>query len=375
MTPTPFIVAFIVGWLVLGMTAHAASFDCAKAGTKVEHFICDNPEISKLDFDLNVVYLNAIVNAEMQQNKQQASALKQSQRLWLKDRNKCGEEGCVREAYKKRIEQLSPAQNSASQVKSQIASQQTLQVGGLNESSNVTAEKYPPFPDVWDWEAPKYMQAGLSISLWTLPNGDVLINYADLENPRDSHNVTFFSHETFQHVEQALGAFRPREQKNEIPFGKEKTLHALGCLGCRSGGCYNGLDGRLDVWDKANEERNQNRSLLYLFDKPQHYKTQKKCLDGNDFDYRVESVFPSFLPLADGTFLLVDQVHGLIVRFDQNLNTKSSLINTRLFWMGTEELEKFEAKYGDRAVGDKNLKQLHRDLYRLILEQRKGGQI
>jgi uncharacterized protein len=45
-----------IGWLVC-LTAQAASFDCAKAQSKVEHLICDNPEISKLDEELNAAHV------------------------------------------------------------------------------------------------------------------------------------------------------------------------------------------------------------------------------------------------------------------------------------------------------------------------------
>jgi hypothetical protein len=43
-----FLVVTLLGCLVLASAAQAASFDCGKAQTKVEHLICDNPELSKL---------------------------------------------------------------------------------------------------------------------------------------------------------------------------------------------------------------------------------------------------------------------------------------------------------------------------------------
>jgi uncharacterized protein len=358
---------YLFGLLAVALPAQAASFDCAKAGTKVEKFICGDAEISKLDEELNAAYKTAV------QDEKQADTIKQAQKQWMKERNGCADAECVKSGYRKRIEQLHPSQNAAPQAQAAAAPPpQVAQSGVANADATASAKKYPPYPDVWEWVAPEHMRAGVGIDLWTLPNGDVLINYADLDNPRDNHNVTFFSHETFRQAEQALGTYRPSEEKAKIPYGEGRTLQVLGCLGCRSGGCYNGLDGRLAIRSAANKSE-ERKTLLYLSDQPQHYKTQKHCLDGKDFDYWVDAVFPEFMPLADGTFLLVD-LHGLIVRFDQNLKTKSSLINTRLFWMDAEELEKFQAKYGDRADGDKNLKQLQRDLHRLILERKKGEQ-
>jgi uncharacterized protein len=43
-------------WFALVETAQAASFDCSKAQSKIENLICDNPEISKLDNELNTLY-------------------------------------------------------------------------------------------------------------------------------------------------------------------------------------------------------------------------------------------------------------------------------------------------------------------------------
>jgi uncharacterized protein len=43
------IILIVLGWIVLSCAVNAASFDCAKAGTKVEHMICDDPDISKMD--------------------------------------------------------------------------------------------------------------------------------------------------------------------------------------------------------------------------------------------------------------------------------------------------------------------------------------
>lgn len=69
------------------VSAEAASFDCAKAQSKVEHIICDNPEISKLDEEMAGMYI-AILKASST-----SSVLKKTQRDWLGYRQTClGEE-------------------------------------------------------------------------------------------------------------------------------------------------------------------------------------------------------------------------------------------------------------------------------------------
>ena len=86
--------------LMIGVTAQAASFDCEKASTKVEHMICDDLEISKLDNELNSAYKAAV------QDKQHANKVKQAQKQWMKERNGCADAACVKGAYEARLASL-----------------------------------------------------------------------------------------------------------------------------------------------------------------------------------------------------------------------------------------------------------------------------
>ncbi|MEO7622242.1 MAG: lysozyme inhibitor LprI family protein [Gallionella sp.] len=91
----------VLGWLLLA-SAQAASFDCGKAQSKVEHLICDNPEISKLDDDLSASYNAAL------QDQAQAKAIKQEQKQWLKERDICSDADCLEMVYRDRIADLNP---------------------------------------------------------------------------------------------------------------------------------------------------------------------------------------------------------------------------------------------------------------------------
>ncbi len=86
--------------LGLALSAQAASFDCAKGSSKVEHIICGNAEISKLDEGLAVSYKAAL------QGQSDPEKLKQTQKQWLKNRNKCSDEYCVRRTYEARLAEL-----------------------------------------------------------------------------------------------------------------------------------------------------------------------------------------------------------------------------------------------------------------------------
>lgn len=53
-------VIFAVVLAAISFGSEAASFDCAKAGTKYEHYICNNPSISYLDEQLTAAYKDAV---------------------------------------------------------------------------------------------------------------------------------------------------------------------------------------------------------------------------------------------------------------------------------------------------------------------------
>lgn len=88
---------------VLAPFAQGASFDCGKAGTKVEHIICDDPEISKLDEELAIAYKAAV------KDKTRGGAIKQAQKRWMRERNGCADAKCVKGTYEKRLSLLKPA--------------------------------------------------------------------------------------------------------------------------------------------------------------------------------------------------------------------------------------------------------------------------
>ena len=84
----------------LTQSAQAASFDCAKAGAKVEQIICDNPDISMLDDELDIAYKAAVKGS------QQVEIIKQAQKQWLRERNDCIDANCLKLAYKSRLVSL-----------------------------------------------------------------------------------------------------------------------------------------------------------------------------------------------------------------------------------------------------------------------------
>lgn len=97
------IIWIILGLLVLLTTAQAASFDCTKAGTKIEKLICSNPELSALDEELGDEYQSEVNSYDSDK----ASHIVNVQKRWLKTtRNKCSDKACLIEAYTSRIKEF-----------------------------------------------------------------------------------------------------------------------------------------------------------------------------------------------------------------------------------------------------------------------------
>ncbi len=92
---------YLLGSLVVALPAQAASFDCAKAATKVEKLICGDAALSKLDEELNAAYKAAL------QDVKNADTVKQAQKQWIKERNGCANADCVKQSYGTRLATLS----------------------------------------------------------------------------------------------------------------------------------------------------------------------------------------------------------------------------------------------------------------------------
>lgn len=60
------------------LPASAASFDCAKASTEIEHAICDDPELSRLDEEIALAYDQLLPTSRY------FEFIRDNQRAWLK---------------------------------------------------------------------------------------------------------------------------------------------------------------------------------------------------------------------------------------------------------------------------------------------------
>ena len=80
---------------------HSASFDCAKAKTKIDKLVCGDPKLSELDEKLSGLYKKALDLSPVPEDS------KDQQRDWVKgSRNTCKDAACLEEAYTSRISEL-----------------------------------------------------------------------------------------------------------------------------------------------------------------------------------------------------------------------------------------------------------------------------
>lgn len=149
-----------MGWVLCLVISQvqAASFDCAKAGTKVEKQVCSDQHLSKLDDHLATQYGKVLALA------QEKTALKAEQIAWLKARNACPDRECVKQRYYLRLDALATLMagtearfiDSARMFDMARESPVTL---GLPDGSTVTIESGEPPKAGASSSPPKHSQS------------------------------------------------------------------------------------------------------------------------------------------------------------------------------------------------------------------------
>ena len=102
MKPSARLRSFLIPLFVaIASNAYAASFDCNKARSQVEHLICDTPTLSRQDEALAVTYKTAL---------EADPATRQRQLTWLREtRDRCTDAQCLAAAYQAQIQVMGEA--------------------------------------------------------------------------------------------------------------------------------------------------------------------------------------------------------------------------------------------------------------------------
>ena len=87
----------------------------------------------------------------------------------------------------------------------------------------------------------------------------------------------------------------------------------------------------------------KNRSLIVVLDKPRLRKVDPRCADTNEEYYyeKVAAVYGRFVCLDDGTFLVVPFKENIVLRFDADFNTKSTLLESKMFLVDAQKMMEF----------------------------------
>jgi uncharacterized protein len=97
------VVAMAAAVLAVSQPAAAASFDCTQTRNAVERRICQSPDLSALDSQMDGVYRS--VQARIRP-RTDVRFLRADQLRWLAKRDDCWTYRCVRRAYVQRIDTL-----------------------------------------------------------------------------------------------------------------------------------------------------------------------------------------------------------------------------------------------------------------------------
>lgn len=94
--------------LTLAGTAQAAGFDCKRARSTVEISICADPELSRMDSEMNALYrdLQAETAGIDGETGRRIDPLAAEQQRWLGRRNACTDRACLQRAYRERLAQM-----------------------------------------------------------------------------------------------------------------------------------------------------------------------------------------------------------------------------------------------------------------------------
>lgn len=294
------------------------------------------------------------------------------------------------------------------------------------QTSGIQAKKYPPYPDVWDWQVPNhtsYIKG--SLFAYPLSNRDVLIIYSEWEkgNSKDSlsEEISTAPHKQRESVSKQVTFFGRQRVLNE-PSNVKLIRHPEKELRLEDGTIVKRLTS--DFTDKFSVEfsdktyiisryqrfkdcyigparnwlvKHRNKGLppkyiltepiaskviFLLLDKPIMWKGgyHEECEEGDHvLTIKVQAIGGSILPLPDDTFLLIDNEIGIIVRFNKNLTTATPLLGKKLFVLGFADtdfdytfISKYNGKNYKNTQGKVMMQAVLDDLYNYLIHLGRG---
>jgi hypothetical protein len=214
----------------------------------------------------------------------------------------------------------------------------------------VSAATMPPYPDAWEKELPIAVPAE-RLGVGLLDDGDVLISIV----PAKRDDWRAWRYETF-FGRKPIDAEKTAREKNAVIYadgtrsaivrGKGATEDLADGRTVRISsnsyrGCYRGPARQVVSLVDASAKR-VDRVFFYLLPRPKQVANDA-AETSNDLGSRcpteeqmslhvsVESLSGSFLSLPDGGVIFIVPERSLLLRLDSNLQSKSKLMNTKVF--------------------------------------------
>ncbi len=257
------------------------------------------------------------------------------------------------------------------------------------------AKKYPPYPDVWGVELP--VSEGVdyaALRVVKMPDGDFMVVYAEAwVKVKDKEKARYLGQSVFSGAKLEFKTdaeynnyFEKMREEGRIlrfhaPPSKRKIITeedrlkrstdpssygrgiSVGGGDVRTEDC-NPLDGYLVMLNKDGKTLSKKK-LLYVYSKPMKKKVPLTCegtetYRGEFYNEKVHFLEEmTYYSLEDDTFLFVGFLKNqsppsvVVIRFARDFETKSDLINKKVFVVDEEEYEKM----GHRADNQVQLDQ------------------
>ena len=347
-----FAITFAVVLALMNVSfAETPGFDCFNATTEVEKFICASPLIV-FDQRMSLVYRDLYELLKPGEKK----ALQKEQREWLKKRDKeFGKkttndqaEEFLEDIYGRRIGELHERilEPDREEFKASQKGPEKEYLIDIKET-DLTTKLYPPYPDVWDCPMSNIEWTGASNSF--LPSGDILFKHKSAIREDGSTGYLFFKNEkmfipynSWDSIEKSTKDKKfYRTSKIVLPDGTQvENIYPESSVLCSWE--YGGPN--LIVRNKEGKVI-ARKAMLYLLDRPKKKIVGTNCEEFEDFKTYVNCtagiMYSTLVPLEDNTFLACPKVGNYIVRLDKDLNTKSKLLNEKIFLVDGDEWDRF----------------------------------
>ena len=229
---------------------------------------------------------------------------------------------------------------------------------GEQAQEKSAVKKYPPYPDVWGYELPWPAKRDRYSHLhgYNVQNGDVIFSYAKeviKSNRKDGTccdvtfkfgSLAFFSQMQGDLSTDEYNIFSDKYQNpqplSRIPLPDKGGIEFKGdCVG----GCCSNFNQYIVKKDRFGKIL-WKKHLICLLDEPLEMPLKKRCADAavlpNDtYTARVLQLVSHLIPLDDGTILAYDLEGNVIIRFDSEFNSRSELLNRKVFLVDHDVIE------------------------------------